>query len=417
MMRVFDLRESSRDGAAFATARMLPDGGDAPLEIRFRVEGLDGPLSGLGDALAVGMLTPAMFEGETLAIEGPVSRTLLENLERAQEVLTTWYDYLAPVKVVPGEVTPASAAKRTAGVASCFTGGVDSWYSLLKHRSRVSHLLLVRGFDIGLDNDELWEATRARTQGVAARMGKQLITCTTNLRLIADKRRSGWGRKYDADFWGRCLHGAALAAVALTLGEDVSELIVPASHKYDNIFPWGSSPLLDPWWSNGRVAITHDGCEAGRLSKTRRLAANQLALQTLRVCYADTSSYNCGRCEKCLRTMMSLRACGALERVRTFSTPLDLARVHRLRVPSQARYYYEEIAAAARANGDHALWRAAQVAIGESFSLRHTMSMMRQAAANTAWARALKGRGAAGAPEAVALSGPVRPAGSSSTPC
>ncbi len=417
-MRVFELRQARRDGAAEATARVLPDSLDVPLEVRYRFEGIEGRLDGLGDALAVALLAPAMFEGEELVVEAPVSRTLLDHIDQAQGVLATWYDYMTPVTVTPAEIVPpATAPVRAPGIATCFTGGVDSWYSLLKHQSRVSHLLLVRGFDIGLDNDALWEATRARTQGVAARLGKRLITCTTNLRPIGDKRRSGWGRRCDADFWGRCLHGAALASVALVLNEDIGELIVPASHTYANIFPWGSSPLLDPLWSSDRLAVTHDGCEAGRLAKTKRLSANRLALQTLRVCYADTSSYNCGRCEKCLRTMMSLRACGALERARTFSTPLDLGQVHRLRVPSQARPYYEEIAEAALAEGDQALWRAVQAAMGEAFSLRHTWSVMRAAAARSAWGRALRARGAEpSAMEPVAVSGPAGPGGSCSTP-
>ncbi|MDZ4719654.1 MAG: hypothetical protein SH847_14465, partial [Roseiflexaceae bacterium] len=43
-------------------------------------------------------------------------------------------------------------------------------------------------------------------------------------------------------------------------------------------------------------------------------------------------AYNCGRCEKCLRTMVALESLGALGRCQTFAIPLDLRRVAALRL-------------------------------------------------------------------------------------
>src|SRR6185369_5970784 len=57
--------------------------------------------------------------------------------------------------------------------------------------------------------------------------------------------------------------------------------------------------------------IVHDGAEASRTEKVRCIAKNQEALDWLRVCGNDTVDYNCGSCEKCLRTMMSLRLLNA----------------------------------------------------------------------------------------------------------
>ena len=41
--------------------------------------------------------------------------------------------------------------------------------------------------------------------------------------------------------------------------------------------------------------------------------------------------YNCGTCEKCLRTMVNLRCVGALEQCSTFDKPLDVKRVAGIR--------------------------------------------------------------------------------------
>jgi hypothetical protein len=378
-MRIFDARATYRERGATAAACILPDGANTPFDIWFRYDGCAHPLDGVGDALAVGLLLPAMFEAQPLIVEEPISRRLGANLAKAQEVLSCWYDYLSPVRVTASNLEDAQErGQRAAGVACCFTGGVDSWYSLLKHEDRITHLLLVRGFDIGLDNDVLWNETRAKIASVAARMGKKLITCETNLRVLADKRRAKWGKRHDGDFWGECLHGAALASVALALRQEIGELIVPATHTYHQVKPWGSSPLLDPHWSSHRIRITHDGCEAGRVDKTRALSRSDCALDTLRVCYDDTALYNCGRCEKCLRTMMALRICGALGRAQTFPGGLSLADVHRLIIPLHVRHRYDELTAAARQAGDEAVLRAVQAAIGQQFSLAHSAAVFKQ---------------------------------------
>jgi tetratricopeptide (TPR) repeat protein len=46
--------------------------------------------------------------------------------------------------------------------------------------------------------------------------------------------------------------------------------------------------------------------------------------------------FNCGRCNKCLRTMIALRAAGALERCRTLPGEVDLGAVANIRIEGPA---------------------------------------------------------------------------------
>jgi hypothetical protein len=56
----------------------------------------------------------------------------------------------------------------------------------------------------------------------------------------------------------------------------------------------------------------------------QQIAQSPLALQHLRVCYMNQNdSYNCSRCEKCLRTMVSLYAAGVLDKAETFPSDID----------------------------------------------------------------------------------------------
>jgi hypothetical protein len=57
--------------------------------------------------------------------------------------------------------------------------------------------------------------------------------------------------------------------------------------------------------------------------KTAIVARSSLAMETLRPCAGPSADYNCGRCEKCLRTMLDLTLAGALERSHTLPHEID----------------------------------------------------------------------------------------------
>jgi hypothetical protein len=150
--------------------------------------------------------------------------------------------------------------------------------------------------DTTLDNPHFPEIEQ-RLGSLAARFGKQLITVRTNARDFIEQ----------AGVTMALYHGALLASVALLLG--VHRAYVPSSERYDNLYPWGSHPLLDPLWSTDYCQIVHDGCEANRTQKLKRLMESQPLLDALRVCNGD-AAYNCGRCEKCVRTAVALNVLG-----------------------------------------------------------------------------------------------------------
>jgi len=92
--------------------------------------------------------------------------------------------------------------------------------------------------------------------------------------------------------------------------------------------PWASHPLTDPLFSDESLSVLHDGCEAGRVDKVLALSGSALALQHLRVCWERVEgAYNCGVCEKCLRTMTSLYAVGVLQQSASFPQRLEAAQI------------------------------------------------------------------------------------------
>jgi hypothetical protein len=95
--------------------------------------------------------------------------------------------------------------------------------------------------------------------------------------------------------------------------------------------------LLDQLWSSAAVMVEHDGAEATSAEKIAAIARDRQALRWLRVCYKNPDqAYNCGRCEKCVRTMLPLHALGALEHATTFPNDIDPEAVRRLRFRNRA---------------------------------------------------------------------------------
>jgi hypothetical protein len=331
-----------------------------------------GPVECTGDVFAAGLLTPCMLQGEDLHIEAPVSARLMAGIEEIQAILCAWYPQLRRITISAARIQNDHPSSKNS-VGCFFSAGVDAWYSLCKHQDEVADLVVVRGFDIPIDGKhEIWDQTLAHVQGIGRALGKRVIEVQTNIRAIADmgRSRAGWGKPWDGDFWGECMHGSALAGVALAMQGILKRIYIGATYSYDYMAAWGSHPLLDHHWSTGTLEVVHDGAEADRMQKIRRIAELPLALSTLRVCYENLDRrYNCCTCEKCCRTMMALRACGKLKAASAFPHPLDLKKVRRRLYDGHELPWYRAILPDARAAGDTELVDALQVMLGERFSM------------------------------------------------
>ncbi len=301
---------------AIVESDVLPDG---TFELEFAVDGVAEPatIDGLGDPLCAALLLPAMMAGEALSIDVPVSDRLLRRLADIMAIYAAWAD-LAPIAIEASSVARSPGRNDT---AQFFSGGVDSFFSLLTRAGRRSddaapttHLVYINGFDIPLGNASLHPAVDS-IRRVAAASGCAVPIVSTNLRYLAEPLID----------WG-LYHGSMLGSVALLLSDSVSRFVIPGSHAYQFLGPWGSHPLLDPMWSTERLELVHQGCEATRQEKVALVSDAPLAQRELRVCLQPingVTAFNCGHCKKCVLTMVTLRLRGRLDVMETFPK-LDL---------------------------------------------------------------------------------------------
>jgi hypothetical protein len=289
-------------------------------------------------------LVPAMRAGEDITTASPVSAKIAARFPRITEQYAKWYPELKPTRLdAPTRMGDADHAGR--GVGCFFSGGVDSFYSALRFHKEVDTLIFVHGFDVPLSQVELRAGISRNLRAAAAAMGKRLIEVETNVRELLD----GFGN------WGKQTHGSALISIAHLLSGVVRKVHIPSSGTRHAALGWGSHPVVDFLWSAEGLEVIHDDDVISRVDKTREVVKSDIALTHLRVCWENRDgAYNCGQCEKCLRTMMTLRLAGALDRCKTFDRPLDLAAVADLRsvVSISRRGFYKEILDLAERQGE-----------------------------------------------------------------
>ena len=223
--------------------------------------------------------------------DAPVSPRLLAGVDRYQGDLR---------RLVPGHAEghhPLCGA--TAGApwqrrGPVFSGGIDSTYAFLRHRDEITHLVFCVGFDVIERSGALRGGHRLESP-VRRRPREEM----------GDRRDNARDLPVNTPLWDRW--GSSLIGIALALG--FSRAYIGASHAYDELMPWDTHPLTDPLLSTETTEIVHDGAER-RSTKLRRIVRDStLGLEILRVCNAS-DQYNCGKCEKCLRTMVALHLLG-----------------------------------------------------------------------------------------------------------
>ena len=195
---------------------------------------------------------------------------------------------------------------------SDFTGGVDSFYSLLQYPGQIDRLIYAHGYDMPLDDLPRFEAYRKSLAAIAALTGKPAIIIRTNLHNHSLFRSVSWYKT----------HGSALAALGLLLSRQIGSLIIPPSYASTRLRPWGSHPETDPLFSTAQCRLLHHSTELSRLERIQAIAEHHLVQQHLRVCFGlDQKNLigNCSTCEKCVMTMVALAGTGYFQYCKTFS--------------------------------------------------------------------------------------------------
>jgi hypothetical protein len=285
------------------------------------------------NALLLACLLPAWRAGERrILVDGPLCPVLVRDIFAALRTLACWYPELGQWPSI--ESTRYETKQAIPGpCVSLLSCGVDSLATLRQnslclpsdHPLRIAVAIPVvfcKSPAEGINQLDGGRLPSARN--VTADLGIEMCPVWTNLWWLVDH----------GSFFDLIWHGALYAFVASLFSGAYSGAYIAASFDGRQLFkPWGSSPLLDPYYSSSHFRIQHHGSNMSRLEKTALVANWPAGLNNLRVCQRDwDGTANCGGCEKCIRVMTTLVALGKQPHLH-FSYPAgsQMGPIYRLR--------------------------------------------------------------------------------------
>lgn len=259
------------------------------------------------------MLPVAWATGADIFVK-KLDATYLQSVEKIKSVMKMWYRLPFSTRLFADEVTFNKFSNKRCGLL--FSGGIDSTASYIRHRDAKPNLIMIWGADIPLSEKALWEKTKKVYQGFAQQERAEFNFIETNLRHFINERllSAKFGRHLSGSWWGYLHHGIGLLGLTapLTVVERMGTVFIASSisRAQTRKVHWGSHPFTDNLMSWADIKVIHDIDDLNRHEKIKYILKNYIEkasyYPSLRVCWSQFKNFNCGKCEKCTRTITAL---------------------------------------------------------------------------------------------------------------
>lgn len=202
-----------------------------------------------------------------------------------------------------------------------FSGGVDSYGTLLSHLDEKPDLITLIGADIALDDVVGNRNLQSLAAETAAKFNLNHVIIKSSFRAclierVLNKKVS----TYKTDYWPGFQHGIAICAQAFPYAyrNKISTVYIASSYASDTpqgTYVCASDPTIDNHLCYASGRVIHDGYyNFTRQTKVKYIHEFSVREKTpleLRVCWQSRGGKNCSHCEKCYRTMLALLLEGA----------------------------------------------------------------------------------------------------------
>lgn len=202
-------------------------------------------------------------------------------------------------------------------VAAFFSGGVDAFATLIRHREETPILLTMRGADIKLTDEEGWQVVHDHTLETARQFDlPEPMFITSNFRtFLREGELTNLVKSSGCNYWlgYQCGIGLIGHAAPIVFRRRLKTVYIASSNTICDRVIGGSDPSIDEKVCWAASSIVHDAYEWDRQRKLRSIveyAHHTGTYPQLRVCWITSGGKNCSQCEKCLRTIYGLMAEG-----------------------------------------------------------------------------------------------------------
>ena len=309
-------------------------------------------LSPEAEAFFAACVVHAAERGERrILLEGALCPRLAEGATAAIALLRKWFGSpRRPIAIEPTGGFRVLEPRKPARPAFFLTCGVDSLHLLGTNRLRYprghpasfADCISVEGYIRVEGSESDWyERALGVIEPAAARADLSLIPVRTNL----------WKLDPDLELIGDKTLGSALASTVHLFRRRWTDVTIASGRDIASEMPRGTHPMIDPLYSSSAVDIHREMSPVTRFERLRAVSGYRPGLESLVVCqwYPPPPYLNCGRCEKCVRTMTCLLALGLESEAIHF--PRQEIRPEMIRAvpvgPHEYRYWAEAIPALA----------------------------------------------------------------------
>lgn len=326
------------------------------------------------DGFAMACLPLAMWHRERrMRVEASLCTRYAEGLRIFNEVFSSWFSNCRRVALeAAGGFAPTHppAQRRT---ASLLSAGIDGMATLrlnrlnypLDHPESIRDCITLFGintYDLDAHGPvparlAAFDALLGRLRTIAAAERFDLHPVHTNIRSLAPHYH----------YWIQMGAGAGHIAVAQLFQGYVDKVLYASDGDGPNPGPGSWHPLIVPHFSTDAVQVQATEVAMTRVEKTALVSEWEWGRRFMQPCHyvhiPEEGKINCGGCEKCVRTMLTLIGLGKLEQVeafdeddlsplRLFLMPVSTARkgmLLRQTLPGLARAGRHDLARAVRA--------------------------------------------------------------------
>lgn len=295
------------------------------------------------NAFAIACLPLASwYDEKRLYVEGSLCTRLGKGLKAVSEVFHDWYKHCSLLDITASDgfiPTWPPAQRRT---VSLLSGGVDGLATLRRNRldyptdhpDSIQACITLFGINtFDLDENEpvaarlkAFDALKSRLQELATTEHFKLLPVYTNVRSLAPHYR----------YWIRVGFGAGHSAVAQLFQKEFDKVLWASDGNGANPHPGAEHPVFNQHYSTSALRLQDDGLDMSRKDKVTLLSQWDYGRRMMQPCHyvniPENGQINCGRCEKCIRTMLLLLGIGKLGEVDAFAEN-DVRPVAIFRIP------------------------------------------------------------------------------------
>ncbi|MFH0986246.1 MAG: hypothetical protein V1882_12080 [Candidatus Omnitrophota bacterium] len=276
------------------------------------------------DGFLIGLLSWAMREKHDIACEAPVSEELLYQIRTYLIPSVVKGSHVLYASKIIAEANPEKI-QNAGAVGAGISCGIDSLHVVVRQtRSPYENLNLTHLAFTNMgshhimphlaphpvpDPKDFFLEHRKRIERFCQEAGYNLVVSDSNFADIFPQRhlfRNTYAQCFAVyalqKLWRTYFYASCHTFLEFSLEENENK----DTSYYDLL-------LLDTF-STTTLKIYSEGAALTRLEKTREIVEYAPSYRYLNVCYK--SSKNCGRCEKCSRTLLSLDLLGCLEKYR-----------------------------------------------------------------------------------------------------